>query len=98
LVCCLWLVVRGWLSGVAPHTRDAPILRFAASPSPPSPQVVVSSLHRFIGDTRNGTTSPTSRAPPHPQHHQPPPSRRFPIPSSCPSPSGEGTWGHASRL
>jgi hypothetical protein len=83
----------------APVNASAPPRR-SGSPFPVSPghDLVVSSLHRFIGDTRNGTTSPTSRAPPHSQHHQPPPSRRLPLPSSCPSPSGEGTCGHTSRL
>jgi hypothetical protein len=57
-----------------------------------------SSPPRFTGDNRNGTISPTPRAPPQPQHHQPPPTCRFPIPSSCPSPSGEGTQDRTSRL
>jgi hypothetical protein len=54
-----WLVVRGWSSG-APRTRDArlsvsPPRRFPASPGL---YLVVSSLHRFTGDTLDRAAFP----------------------------------------
>jgi hypothetical protein len=49
LVCCLWFVVRGWLSGVAPrHSRrpDSPFRRLSISPVSPSLRLFPPSIHR----------------------------------------------------
>jgi hypothetical protein len=77
----------------APAPPLAPPRRFPVSPS----SQVSTSSHRFISTPHNEAAFPTSRAPPQPRYHQPSPSRCLPIPSSCPSPSGEGTQGPGVR-
>ena len=63
----------------------------------PSPQVWTSSSLPFIDSSAAPTTRPPSQRHEHPLHPGTTKPRRFPIPSSCPSPSGEGTQGLACR-
>ena len=70
----------------------SPFLRFPASPSP---QVSTSSSLPLIDSSAPPTTRPPSQRHEHPLHPGTTKPRRFPIPSSCPSPSGEGTQGLA---
>ena len=82
----------------SPHLAVSSSLRLPVSPSPRFPissglDLVVSSLHRFIGTPPQRGRPPTVTSTP--STPAPPP---LPIPSSCPSPSGEGTRGRAPRL